>query len=115
MTIFAAKGLEFDTVVVAATTFGTARPEDVRIDRTRGLLAFRPADGPNVAYAWLDSREKALHEEENERKLYVAMTRARRRLVLFADAAIDAKHKTTVRMARLLSGELPGTAGPLPK
>ncbi len=88
MSIHKAKGLEFPVVFLPDLHRGTARRDDppVRYDWPDGVLGIRrgplvDAGGAYLAHAW---RRRA--EEESRRVLYVAMTRARERLVLTGSA-----------------------------
>lgn len=97
MTIHRAKGLEFDTVIVPglARVTPTDDPpllmwlENVSQDRGAGagllLAPINPTGGDDdPAYAFLREIEKEKARHECERLLYVAATRARRRLHLLA-------------------------------
>ena len=81
MTVHASKGLEFDTVFVVNLHQSTRR--DTSLPRIREL-----ADGRIEVTALAASPEASIEhepnriEEEEKRLLYVALTRARRRLVL---------------------------------
>ena len=89
MTLFKAKGLEFDTVIIP----GLARPtpaddRDLLQWRSRpdGLLLAsfgRRSEGVSV-YEYLKSLQRTEAEHELGRMLYVGVTRARRRLHLVA-------------------------------
>ncbi len=88
MTIHAAKGLEFKTVFVAALHRGP--------DTRKPAIAFTPEAGlgvkwrnpltgksrPDAAHAAILEQLKKKEEAEENRLLYVAMTRARDRLIL---------------------------------
>jgi ATP-dependent helicase/nuclease subunit A len=87
MSIHAAKGLEFDVVCIAdlgrALNLGVA---DLLVDGERVGLRLARLDGspatPGLSFEELcDERQRAQAEEE-DRVLYVAMTRARERLLL---------------------------------
>ncbi len=90
MTIHHAKGLEWPIVIVAdlAAGSGGRRPE-VLIDRDAGVaLKLEDGNGDRQApglYSVLDARRRAREEAEGRRVLYVALTRARDRVVLTAD------------------------------
>ncbi|HSS64240.1 MAG TPA: UvrD-helicase domain-containing protein [Gammaproteobacteria bacterium] len=97
MTIHKAKGLEFDTVIVPALE-RTPPAEEKRLlawtQRAAGptgtdlLLAPIPGNGTNEPplYDYLKSVERAKQELEAARLVYVAATRARRRLHLIGAA-----------------------------
>lgn len=113
MTLFKAKGLEFDTVIIP----GLARPtpaDDRELlqwrARPRGLLLAAPGHGGHASpvheyMAWLASTEA---DHELGRMLYVGVTRARRRLHLVAagsvrvDATTGAASWVTPRSASAL-------------
>jgi ATP-dependent helicase/nuclease subunit A len=92
MSIHAAKGLEFPVVCVA--DLGRAlntRVADLLVDGDRvGLQLVRP-DGekpaPSLDFEQLSAERRRAEAEEEDRILYVAMTRARERLVL--SGAVD--------------------------
>lgn len=101
MTIHKSKGLEFDTVIVPGlgrTTRSDTPPPivfDRRIDADgRAQLVLAPiharGDESDATYAYIRSlaADKQLHEDG--RLLYVAATRARRRLHLLGSVARDA-------------------------
>ena len=87
MTIHAAKGLEFGVVAVADLgRQGRTDVPDLLVDGDRVGLRLLTLDGagPTPALAFEDLRRERLEAEarEEERVLYVAMTRARERLLL---------------------------------
>jgi ATP-dependent helicase/nuclease subunit A len=87
MTVHKVKGLENERVILADVARGDRAGDDRgpvrvahRLDRTH--LALRLGSRRNADRAWLDE-ENRLHERAEElRVLYVALTRARRRLAL---------------------------------
>jgi ATP-dependent exoDNAse (exonuclease V) beta subunit len=83
MTIHAAKGLEFDTVVIPDTLENRRRREDVAVHPRHGLVATR-FGGSGSAFEMIDHEQGCLDSDELKRLLYVAMTRARRKLCLAA-------------------------------
>ena len=95
LTVHKAKGLEFDAVIVADTCRGEPNSGDgaVRIDRPRAGaagLAVRTRRFTNV-WGVLHEHEEGLHERaEAMRILYVACTRARRRLIVVGGPAREA-------------------------
>jgi ATP-dependent helicase/nuclease subunit A len=100
MTIHKAKGLEFDIVIVPGLGFGIRQdePELLRwIERPRGregndllLAAIGVSGGENDPVHACVTRLLRQHQEhEDGRLLYVAATRARRRLHLVAQLRID--------------------------
>ncbi|MFI4991581.1 MAG: UvrD-helicase domain-containing protein [Solirubrobacterales bacterium] len=89
MTVHAAKGLEFPVVCVADLgRQPNARLPDVLVDGPRVGLRLMRLDGggssPALAYAELAAERRRREAEEEDRILYVAMTRARELLVLSA-------------------------------
>jgi ATP-dependent helicase/nuclease subunit A len=92
MTIHAAKGLEFPVVCVAdlGRQPNTQTP-DLLVDDARVGLRLARLDGepstPALDYAQLCEERRQREAEEEDRILYVAMTRARERLLL--SGAID--------------------------
>jgi len=102
MTIHRAKGLEFDTVIVPGLGAGTGRDdrslllwlESAAADGRPGGLLLAPidragGDGDEI-YDCVRELDKAKDRHESERLLYVAATRAKRRLHLLACVARDA-------------------------
>jgi ATP-dependent exoDNAse (exonuclease V) beta subunit len=87
MSVHAAKGLEFDVVCVAdlGRALNLSVPDLLVEDDHVGLRLAR-LDGsepePALDYARLSEQRKLAQAEEEERILYVAMTRARERLLL---------------------------------
>jgi ATP-dependent helicase/nuclease subunit A len=88
MTIHRAKGLEFDIVCVADLGRGPIRRAPlIRVGRdgSLGLRLAEPGTGkrePALAYTALGEQEQRLEQQEERRLFYVAMTRARERLIL---------------------------------
>jgi ATP-dependent helicase/nuclease subunit A len=117
MTVHAAKGLEFDVVVVAdAGRQIDRRPNpEVIVDRD-GRVAFRamrPDTGGTVGalgYQALVDREKAADRQEARRLQYVAMTRARHHLIVSGGAAKPDAETAVAALCRTLDLDL-ATAG----
>jgi ATP-dependent helicase/nuclease subunit A len=94
MTIHAAKGLEFDTVILPGLDQGT-RNEDrellrwTRIAGAQGGIVLAPikADGsdPDPIYRWIEALEARRVQLERGRLLYVAATRAKKHLHLIGN------------------------------
>jgi ATP-dependent helicase/nuclease subunit A len=88
MTIHRAKGLEFEIVVVAdlgREPFRRGGLIRIGADGELGLRLARPGTGkaiPALDYQRLGERQRAAEEAEERRIFYVAMTRARERLIL---------------------------------
>jgi len=94
MTLFKAKGLEFDTVIIPG--LARATPSDDREllqwrTRPRGLLlaSLGRQGGTNGVYDYLNRLARTEADHELGRMLYVGVTRARRRLHLVATAEAD--------------------------
>ncbi len=84
MTVHGAKGLEAGTVILADTTTKPTGPKDPRLlPLTQGELVWATAQSEDVG-AMSDARALAQEEARDEyrRLLYVAMTRAKERLVI---------------------------------
>jgi len=92
MTVHAAKGLEFPVVCVADLgRQPNARMPDLLVDGSRVGLRLMRLDGasssPMLAYEELCADRRRREAEEEDRILYVAMTRARELLVLSASVS----------------------------
>ncbi len=96
MTIHRAKGLEFEIVCVADLGRGPrARADLLRVGRDGrfGLRLAEPGTGrrhPALDYKALGEEQAAADAREERRLFYVAMTRARERLILSGAAKLDA-------------------------
>ena len=96
MTIHKAKGLEFDTVIVPGLAGGTGRDERslfLWMEPAEGRLLLAPINATgsagDKAYELIRTLDRRKADHENGRLLYVAATRARRRLHLLGDAKRD--------------------------
>ena len=96
MTIHRAKGLEFEVVCVADLGRGPRYGSELlRLgsDGRLGLRLSEPGTGrplPALAYRELGEERAAAEAQEERRLFYVAMTRARERLILSGAAKLDA-------------------------
>jgi ATP-dependent exoDNAse (exonuclease V) beta subunit len=95
MTIHRAKGLEFEIVCVADLgRAGRSSADVVRVgaDGRVGLRLARPGSGakvPALAFGELGDEQRARAAAEERRLFYVAMTRARERLILSGAAKVE--------------------------
>ena len=81
-TMHNAKGLEWETVVVQAVSAGSRRQEDFAIDAEAGILAVKQQNNIPAAFHAIEAKKDRREREEAQRLLYVAMTRAKRRLCI---------------------------------
>jgi ATP-dependent exoDNAse (exonuclease V) beta subunit len=93
MTIHAAKGLEFPVVCVADLGRRTSTDAPALLVRDRAVgLRLSHLDGssePALDYTALRDRRREEERREEDRILYVALTRAERRLILSGGADLD--------------------------
>jgi len=83
MTIHGAKGLEFPVVIVAdAGNLPGAQTARVFVEPAERLLAVNMDDEPSTMFREMERRQRMREQEEEWRLLYVAMTRAKDKLVL---------------------------------
>jgi ATP-dependent helicase/nuclease subunit A len=121
MTIHAAKGLEFPVVCIADLgRVGNGAPPDLLLDGERLGLRLIGLDGSEpvacLHYEQLCQERRSAEEAEEERIVYVAMTRARERLLL--SGAVDFARWPTPRpggapiawLASALATEVPEQA-----
>lgn len=116
MTIHTAKGREFDTVILPALSrqLRAEAPWLLRWDGARGLLAAQaPATSSteDPHHAFLGASHVRQSQQEQLRLLYVAATRARRQLHLFASFEPNKAGEIKPRSASLL-GRLWPELGP---
>jgi ATP-dependent helicase/nuclease subunit A len=87
LSIHKAKGLEFPVVVLAGLQRGTNRHDSrvmVQHDWSTGVVGLRVGDLQTLEGVYVGNKSAARQRSEQSRVLYVAMTRAKRRLVLSA-------------------------------
>jgi ATP-dependent helicase/nuclease subunit A len=119
MSIHAAKGLEFPVVCVADLgRAANVRQPDLLVDGTRVGFALTRLDGakatPALDYAELADERKRADAEEEDRILYVAMTRARERLLLSGAIEFDPWPRERVG-GTMISWLAPALASELPQ
>jgi ATP-dependent exoDNAse (exonuclease V) beta subunit len=85
MTVHASKGLEFPVVALMymeSSKGGKGKAPSVAASRYMGAIARKLPDGEaSMRYKWHETIEEFEEDEEDERLLYVAMTRAQERLI----------------------------------
>jgi ATP-dependent helicase/nuclease subunit A len=94
LSIHKAKGLEFPMVILAGLHRGTDRRESrilIQHDWSTGIVGVRAGDLQTVGGVYVGHKLAQRQRAEQARVLYVAMTRAKRRLVL--SAGLPAKSK----------------------
>lgn len=85
LTIHGAKGLDFEHVYLLQLHKrppGGRRRDRPRLERRGGRVAYRLFEAPTLDFDRIEAEEAAVEAAERVRLLYVAMTRAKRRLVL---------------------------------
>ncbi|MDR3723770.1 MAG: UvrD-helicase domain-containing protein [Terracidiphilus sp.] len=114
MTIHKSKGLEFEVVIVPELQAGSGRQEiemlswlergvddpDAVEEPTEFLIAPLQAKGDErgTAKGWVDGLRREREQQEMRRLLYVAATRAREELHLFARPAFNADREGTLTL-----------------
>ena len=85
LTIHKSKGLEFDAVIISHMDRGKKLGQNKKIivDRELGLAI--KSDFSDYRYRTINEKLRAVDREEEKRVLYVAMTRAKKELILFGN------------------------------
>jgi ATP-dependent helicase/nuclease subunit A len=119
MTIHKAKGLEFPVVILPSLHSGrrSGQSDPIVFDWSSGRLGVRAGAVQNLEKFFLDAENVEREKEEEKRILYVAMTRARDRLILSGGINLLRPSSETylewLRNAWGLSWEAP-MEGPMP-
>ncbi len=108
-TIHRAKGLEFPVVILAGTYHTPdTKQKEIEFDAKRGVVSTRFVGAPNFLHLYLAAKRKAGDHEERLRVLYVAMTRAQKRLCVMADpGAGDGTWARTIARLGGLGAQVP--------
>lgn len=85
LTIHKSKGLEFDGLIISHMDKGKKHGKTNRILVDKDLGLGINSDFSNYSYKEISNKLREIDEEEEIRVLYVAMTRAKKELVLFGD------------------------------
>jgi ATP-dependent exoDNAse (exonuclease V) beta subunit len=123
MTMHKAKGLEFDTVILPGLGRGTRGSDapllawqDVPVGRGRAAPIVAPMGASGMErdplHAWLNALDRRKLELETDRLLYVACTRAKRRLHLVASLLPERDDSGATRARRPHAGSLLGRLWP---
>lgn len=85
LTIHKSKGLEFDGLIISHMDKGKkyGKTNRILVDKDLGLGI--NSDFSNYSYREISNKLRAIDEEEEIRVLYVAMTRAKKELILFGN------------------------------
>lgn len=104
MTVHKSKGLEFPVVIVpdlfekAKKTVGS-----VLVDQESGLIYPRFGKEESILYQWFKNQMQERERAEEERVLYVALTRAKEQLVVCANPRLNPRHEPfALRIARAI-------------
>lgn len=114
MTIHNAKGLEFDTVIIPHLESKTAKNErallewmDYPLQNERIALLLAPihpiGTDYNAMYEYIYRQKKLRHSLETDRLLYVATTRAKKRLYLLFDGVQNKENEISVEVGSFLA------------
>jgi hypothetical protein len=107
MTVHAAKGLEFDVVVLATrAASGRLAASPTSLVSPDGRVALRAPDAggvlrPALGYTAASKTEREAEREEGRRLQYVAMTRARQHLIV-SGALLPGEQTSVAELCRLL-------------
>ena len=107
LSIHKAKGLEFPLVILAGMHRGKDRRQDrvfVKHDWASGLVGIRAGAAQTLAGIYIDAKLAEREQAEQRRVLYVAMTRARRRLILSAGIPSNTRRLGDSFLALLAEG-----------
>ncbi|RYG17655.1 hypothetical protein EON82_23600 [bacterium] len=109
MTIHKAKGLEFPVVVLPDTTAGfRGAPRDILVDPRKHLVTVKPGKIPPLAHRFVEEERARRDHDEGLRLLYVALTRAQKRLCVCLYPPNPRISMNTVLNQRLRDDVLPG-------
>lgn len=109
MTIHKAKGLEFPVVVVPDTVSGfRSGPRDVLVDPRLHMVTVKPGKVPPLAHRFVEEQRAKRDTEEGYRLLYVALTRAQKRLCVCMYPPNARTSMNSVLTQRLRDGIPPG-------
>ena len=109
MTIHKAKGLEFPVVVLPDTMQGfRGGTRDVQIDARLGMVTVKPGKVPPMAHRFVEETRAARDEAEGQRLLYVALTRARKRLCVCVYPPNSRRSMNSILAGRIKEGVPPG-------
>ncbi len=95
LTIHKAKGLEFDAVVMADLFDRQAKAageSGILVDQDSGLIFPKFGQSTSEGYRWYQARVLQHQQAEEQRVLYVAMTRAKRFLFVAANPDLNSDH-----------------------
>lgn len=109
MTIHKAKGLEFPVVVLPDTMAGfRSSPREVLVDPRLHMVTVKPGRVPPLAHRFVEEQRAARDQAEGLRLLYVALTRAQKRLCVCLYPTNARVSMNSVLTQSLREGNLPG-------